>query len=193
MDMFDGALGEPSSAPAADDLFGGGDPAAATNGDDLFGDAPAPSTGAAPDLDDMFGETAAAAAAAPAAAPPAASPEPAPQEDNRLIEEWERNKRAELEQRRSVSSEKKTAAMQAGKKALEEFDAKRKTDVDKSHAKNRSDEKDTIASIEASLQAGLVGKDSWEKVTSYLDLRSLSVCVLARARVRWVKFADGKS
>ena len=47
--------------------------------------------------------------------------EPAvPQVDDSLIEEWERTKRAELQVRRDEAAKKKSVAMQAGKKAIEE-------------------------------------------------------------------------
>jgi hypothetical protein len=148
-------------------MFAGGDAAAAPASNDIFGgDAKAPAGG----LDDMFGEP---APAAPAVAVQPAVPEPAvPQVDDSLIEEWERTKRAELQVRRDEAAKKKSVAMQAGKKAIEEFNAKREGDVQKALAKNQADEKETIASMEASLKAGLAGKESWEKVTSYLDLSS---------------------
>ena len=148
-------------------MFAGGDAAAAPASNDIFGgDAKAPAGG----LDDMFGEPAPAASAV--AVQPAV-PEPAvPQVDDSLIEEWERTKRAELQVRRDEAAKKKSVAMQAGKKAIEEFNAKREGDVQKALAKNQADEKETIASMEASLKAGLAGKESWEKVTSYLDLSS---------------------
>ena len=72
------------------------------------------------------------AAAAPAVAVQPAVPEPAvPQVDDSLIEEWERTKRAELQVRRDEAAKKKSVAMQAGKKAIEEFNAKREGDVQK--------------------------------------------------------------
>ena len=65
-----------------------------------------------------------------------------------LIEEWERKKREELQKRREESARKKSLAMEAGQKALGEFEAKRQADVERAYAKNRTDEKDTIASME---------------------------------------------
>ena len=69
-----------------------------------------------------------------------------------LIEEWERKKREQLQQRREESARKKSVSMDAGKKALSDFEGKRKTDVERAQAKNRTDEKDTIASMEVRLR-----------------------------------------
>jgi len=74
-------------------------------------------------MDFMFGD---APAAAPAAAPSMFAPEIMGQEDNSLIEEWERKKRQQLQQRREESAKKKSVAMEAGQKALEQFESKRK-------------------------------------------------------------------
>lgn len=65
-----------------------------------------------------------------------------------LIEEWERKKREELQKRREESARQKSLSMEVGQKALVDFDAKRKTDVERAQAKNRTDEKDTIAAME---------------------------------------------
>jgi len=178
-----GAAPEPAPAAEApvadgglDEMFGGGDASAAPV-DDMFGgtmqgnlmdntaadEPPAPSGNS---MDDMFGD----APAQPAAAPTMVAPEPVPQEDNSLIERWEKTKREELQKRREEGSKKVSAQMEVGKKAIEEFDAKRKADMEKAQAKNRTDEKGTVQTMEAALKAGLVGKDSWEKVCTYLDL-----------------------
>jgi hypothetical protein len=178
-DMFGGG-GTSAPAPAAsngmdDDMFGG-----SANGglDDMFGGSslltPAPAAAAAaaaPDMDDMFAPNS-VPAPMPAAAAPVAFGNATPHEDNSLIEEWERKKRAQLQQRREESTKKTTVAKEAGNKALQEFEAKRKGDVQKAQTKNRTEEKATVQDMEAALKAGLVGKESWEKVTTYLDLSS---------------------
>lgn len=69
-----------------------------------------------------------------------------------LIEEWERKKREELQKRREESARKKSVSMEAGQKALTDFDSKRKTEVERAQAKNRTDEKDTMASMEVRLR-----------------------------------------
>lgn len=78
----------------------------------------APAPAAAPDMDEMFG--------APAAAAPAAHAVPSVEVlhhvDDSLIEEWERKKRAEMQERREASAKKKSSSMESGSKALTDFE-----------------------------------------------------------------------
>ena len=68
-------------------------------------------------MDDMFGSSAPAApTAAPTVAPMImAHHEPVPQVDDSLIEQWERQKRAELQKRREEGSKKVSAQNEVGK------------------------------------------------------------------------------
>ncbi|KAJ1476052.1 hypothetical protein T484DRAFT_3134218 [Baffinella frigidus] len=78
--------------------------------------------------------------------------------------------REKLAARRAESNAEKMKQMDIAKAELEKFDAQRKLTMESTKKANASAEADFMALRDGALKAGMQGKDSWEKVTSYLDL-----------------------
>eukprot|EP00286_Rhodomonas_abbreviata_P022747 CAMPEP_0181310568 /NCGR_PEP_ID=MMETSP1101-20121128/12656_1 /TAXON_ID=46948 /ORGANISM="Rhodomonas abbreviata, Strain Caron Lab Isolate" /LENGTH=236 /DNA_ID=CAMNT_0023417207 /DNA_START=17 /DNA_END=727 /DNA_ORIENTATION=+ len=158
------------AAPADDGLFG-----------DDFGDAPVTAPAAQEEEVEevdmgMFD------APAPAAVPVAMMSEPASgstpmappeeQEDNSALDKWEEEHYQLIKQRREESQQKKEAQKLEATKMINDFEESRKKTISTNKDSNKKAEAEFISSRDNALKAGLSGKDSWEKVSSYLDLTS---------------------
>lgn len=88
------------------------------------------------------------------------------------LDKWEEEHREVLKKKRLQSQEKKAASLAAAEKTIAEQNEQRKKSVESNHKKNRAEEAEYIKQRDGALKAGLKGKDSWEKVSSYLDLTS---------------------
>eukprot|EP00281_Chroomonas_sp_CCMP1168_P009665 CAMPEP_0206269360 /NCGR_PEP_ID=MMETSP0047_2-20121206/32241_1 /ASSEMBLY_ACC=CAM_ASM_000192 /TAXON_ID=195065 /ORGANISM="Chroomonas mesostigmatica_cf, Strain CCMP1168" /LENGTH=269 /DNA_ID=CAMNT_0053697825 /DNA_START=6 /DNA_END=815 /DNA_ORIENTATION=- len=90
--------------------------------------------------------------------------------DSSIIDEWEANHRKELKTKRDESTKKKLAALKEGEELLDKFFAERKVQLETNRKNNRTEEDQFISDRDAALKKGLNGKESWEKVCSYVDL-----------------------
>jgi len=88
------------------------------------------------------------------------------------LDKWEEEHREVLKQKRIQSQEKKAAVLAAAQKTIVEQNEQRKKALEANVKKNRDAEVEYVKQRDAALKAGLKGKDSWEKVSSYLDLSS---------------------
>lgn len=90
--------------------------------------------------------------------------------DSSIIDAWEENHRKELKAKRDESTKKKLAALKEGEELMDKFFAERKIQLETSKKNNRTEESQFIQDRDGALKHGLHGKESWEKVCSYVDL-----------------------
>ncbi|EKX44608.1 clathrin light chain [Guillardia theta CCMP2712] len=171
---------QPAAAPS-EDVFGGGDAPEGDNGllGDDFGEEAQPSNAVPVAMDDdgLLGAPTSGSNMDMFDSSPAPQSSgfsnPAPvHEDNSILEAWEAENRVKLQKRREEALAKKSAQMEHAKKQIDEHENKRKSMMDSNQKKNQSDELEFVKNRDAALKAGLAGKDSWDKVCTYLDLSS---------------------
>lgn len=153
---------------AADDLFGM-EPENTTAGDgdaegdfmgggfDQLGD-PSEASGGA--------DLGAVETKAPADPAPMMAPEPE-QEDRSALNEWNANRRAELEQMAAASMQRKQELKQAASDELAQIAAARQTTIETRAAQNRQDE---TAFLEQREALAMPGQNPWQRVSSLVDI-----------------------
>lgn len=90
--------------------------------------------------------------------------------DTTILDAWEEKHRQELKEKRAAAEKKRSEALKAGEEASAKLIEERKKQVESNKKKNRSDEAQFTADRDSALKGGLIGKESWEKVCSYVDL-----------------------